>query len=361
MKSPTNNIALLITARTDIIAPVKSMIGRYGISIHTEYSSLNSVSVIKRAIAETGNTVFIRKAFNRLISDWGPPSLILLDYRIDLGSATVPDTDKRKLLRTFFISYIILSQKSEYPDLTGNFIILANSEDISEAKTFEHDPLKILDILGTTNEDINNMMMSFREKPGQFKKIFNLKVVQTDRIHSDLTQTLDDLLHHISGRKDQTPGRNDDEKPQAQLMKPEAAGSGTAVMVVFLFDENKAYVNNKPVNVRNDKPFEKLSLKQFHIIGNCEKKNQNEAANLIRHAVKNGLGDSAFSSDDEIVINMRNNCTIDSTTISLLVGLFTRDLADFKKKSVNVSFKNASILEKSTGYFMIKKFVHHEY
>jgi hypothetical protein len=359
MKSTANNKAILITARSDITAPVKTIIGRYGISVHTEYSSLNSVSVIKRAMAETGNTVFIRKAFNRLIADWGPPVLILLDYRLDLSSPKVPDTDRRKLLRTFFISYIILSQKSEYTDLSANFIILADTEDLSEAKNFERDPLRILDILGTTNEDINNMMMSFRKKPGEFKKLFNLKAVRADRIDPDLAKTLEDLMSHMAGRKNQLHKQNEVDKPPAQLKEQATASSG--VMVVFPVDENQAFVNNMQASIRNNKPFKNLSLKQFHIIGNCESKNQNEVANLIRKAVQNGLGNIAFTLDDEIVINMRNNCAIDSTTISLLVGLFTRDLADFKKKSVNVSFKNASILEQSTGYFMIKKFVHHEY
>ena len=352
----------MITAHTGIIPPVKSVIGKYGMTIHTEYESLHSIKVIKKAIAETRNTVFIRKAFNRLINDWGPPALILLDYRVDLGSDSLPDPDKRKLVRTFFISYIILSRKAEFDNLSANFIFLADTEDLPEVRKLENDPVKILDILETTNEDINNMMLSIRRDSDQFKRIFNLKVLPVERVHQELDKTVADLLRQSAGlRQVRTSNQNNDVKSPTQLKSESPDSAQPAAMVIFPVDDKKAYVNNKPVNIEKNKSLMNLSSKQFYIIGRCESKNQSEVAKIIRHAIRNGFENITFSTGDEIVINMSNNCTIDSTTISLLVDLLTHDLAGFKNKTINVSFKNACILEKSTGYFMIKKYIHHEY
>jgi biopolymer transport protein ExbD len=362
----TNNKkgALVITTHTKILSHIKSVMDKFGIIIHNEFDSLSSVRVIKRSIADTSNTVFIRKAFMRLINDKGPPALILLDYRIDLGSDSISDPGHRKLLRTFFISYIILLQKVEFNDISANFILFTDSDDDKEARALENDPLKILDILTTTNEDINNLIKNIRLNPGQFNRMFQVRIVTVDRVQDDLEKTVASLLSPPATESTGSAHRASAEEikqKEPQIAAKPAENAPPTAMIAYLTSDKKAYINNRQVDIEKNKFLKSLIPRQFYILGRCDNKNQYDVAGIIRQAIKNGFDKISFSQEDEIVINITDNCTIDSTVISLLTGLFTQDLAKFKRKTVNVNYKNAAILEKSTGYIIIKKYIRHTY
>ena len=354
--------ALVITRHNHIFSHIKSVISRFDIIIHTEYESLSSVKVIKKAISETTNTVFIRKAFSRFINDWGLPSFILLDYRIDLGIDSAPDHDQRKLLRTFLISYIIMSQKAEYSDMSTNFILFAETNDLMEAREFENDPMKILDILDTANETINNVINTIKQDPGRIKRIFKLKVVPVERAQDDLEKTIHLLLKQAPPGVSSSPA-NTGRTEESELLgaAKQADNRLSTAIVAFRINDKIAYINNKPGDIEKNKYLKELAHRQFYIIGSCNNKNQHDVGTVIRQAVKNGYDNFAFSATDEIVINLTNSCIIDSTAISLLGGLFTNDLAKFKNKIINVNFKNACTLEKSKGYIVIRKYIRHAY
>ncbi len=138
-----------------------------------------------------------------------------------------------------------------------------------------------------------------------------------------------------------------------------AADPSPAVQVAFLVNDELAYVNNRPVKVGGNNALRNLNPCEFYIVGKCDNKSQYKVADVIREAVRNGYHDFSFSEADELIVNLSHNCTIDSTAISMLVGLFTKDLALFKKKIIRVNSKNANILEKSPGYIVIKKYIRH--
>ena len=99
--------AIVISAHKELMPLLKVIFQRYGIAIDTSYDSLSSLLAITKSVRETGNTVFIRKAFSRFVSDWGLPDLVLIDDRISLQHRLVAGSGQEKDSAHLLISIIV--------------------------------------------------------------------------------------------------------------------------------------------------------------------------------------------------------------------------------------------------------------
>lgn len=362
----SDKYSLMITSNSRAAAHIRSVTDKLNIPLNMEYESFNSYRVMQKAVSETGNTVFIRKTIARLIDDHGLPELIILDYRLFLGPDQKSDPDRRKLLRTFFISYVIMMRKEKLPGLRGKFIFLANPEDVAEAAQFQRDPESILDIISTTNEDINNLAKTIRQDTGKFNSIFSIRVVPLDRVTDEIETALRSLLSD-GGTDGVAPSSVPGAAPETNgtAPSPERADAGdtppAVAHLLFRTDESTAYKDNIKVTPDKVKNLETLALRQFYVVGRWEKRNLNEVVDSLQQAMQQGVGGISFKNTDQIVINICNQCTIDGTIISALSKLFNTVLAGYQSKKINVNFKNATILERAPGYIMIKKYIQHVY
>ena len=107
--------AIVISARRELAPALKVILNRHKISIDTSYDSLSSLLAITKSVRETGNTVFIRKAFSRFVSDWGLPDVLVIDDRIQLAIDSWQDPDNKKILRTLIVSIIIAQATAAKP------------------------------------------------------------------------------------------------------------------------------------------------------------------------------------------------------------------------------------------------------
>ncbi len=135
----TNKQALLITTQTELAKIIKTILANNSIEINTQYEALSSPEVIRNAYQNTGNTVFVRKAFSRLIAEQGVPFLVVIDYRIFLTSNLHEDPDMRKILKTLLISYIIMNSESNNT-VPARFVLIDVGEKGSGALEVEKVP-----------------------------------------------------------------------------------------------------------------------------------------------------------------------------------------------------------------------------
>ncbi|MBP7736387.1 MAG: hypothetical protein KA369_10485 [Spirochaetes bacterium] len=356
-----NKQALLITGNSALGSHARSMLGKYRITVNTEYESLNSITVIKNSLKETQNTVFIRKSFTRLIKDWGPPAMLILDYRINLGPDSINDSDHRKLLRTFFISLVIMMKRNELGENSIAFVLITDQADFAEAAAFQKNPVSLLDIMKSDNEEVNTLIAGIKKDPAQFNRTFRIVPIQGDSFEASFEKTVIALstgeeIEHSSER----PEEKDSAPRQAQAAKKNSAEAPVA-HIVFRVDDATVYCDGVPVGKDRIASFSSFSADQFYVVGRWEYKNQAEVAGQLSDSIVKGIGGRQFHKNDDVVINIGNLCTIDATIISSLVMLLTKSLSGFTRISIVVGYDNAAVLEKGSGYILIKKFIRHSY
>jgi hypothetical protein len=355
-----SNKALVITRHVSVVPGIKSILGNYAINIATDYDSLNSISVIKKSLVETGNTVFIRKSLSRFIGDWGLPLMILLDYRINLGPESVYDSDHRKLLRTFFISFLILMKQQELENVRIHFILLTDDVDLKEAEEFQKNPVTILNVLKSNNEDINSIIDNIKKEPEEFNAIFGIHALPVEGFIERFDCTMKRVVQGAGARTDANQGVDNPRPSSAPAPKQDQELPPTAHLL-YRFEDGTAYIDNKLAAAERNKVLSSIRPQQFYIYGRWETRNLAEITELIRQSVLSGIGGRQFKKNDQIVINLSDFCSVDATVISSLVKLFITDFAGFINKTIVVNFKNATILEKGSGYLIIKKYVRHDY
>ncbi len=358
---PKNKRALLLIETSACLSHARSILGKYKIAITTEYDSLNSITVIKKSFIDTRNTVFIRKSFMRMVNDWGPPFLIILDYRINLGPDSIHDADHRKLLRTFFISLIIMMKKGVLEGARVNFILLTDKADFAEALNFQKNPVTILDILKSDNEEVNNLITGIRNDPAEFNSIFRIIALPGSAFEASFEKAVMALTQREEPKKAELIQEVRAERPSTVSAEKKEPVTAPVAHIAFRVDASTAYLDGVQVRVEDNASLRSMTGGQFYVCGRWEYKNQAEVARLLGEYVTNGIGGRRFHKDDEIVINLSDHCTIDATVIASLVMLFTKQLSVFNNKSIVVSYDNAAILENGSGYIIIKKYIRHAY
>ena len=122
-------------------------------------------------------------------------------------------------------------------------------------------------------------------------------------------------------------------------------------------DDKSLFINNIQAESNDYKEYENLSLNEFYIIGAWNNKNQLELSEIIKNAVLNGIGNIKFQNSNKIILNLGEQCSIDSVIISAIYNLFMKDFVSYKNKKIKTSSKNKLLLKRSTGYNLIKKFL----
>lgn len=358
--SPPNNRALIISDHPKCASHVRSILDKLKITIAAEYDCLNSISVIRRTLRETGNTVFIRKSFSRMAHDWGLPSLIILDYRINLGAESVHDVDQRKLLRTFFISLVVMLKKKELENSRITFILITDKDDCAEALGFQKNPVSILDILQSDNEEINGLIRGIRDNPDEFNRHFGIVALAIDTFRISFEQAVTASLQIAGSEKTPGPVTAAADQTTATAAITPAAAPPEAHIYVRL-DEKTIYCDGKPVPDGDNPSLTPLIAGHFYVFGRWEYKNQAEVAKRLGDLISGGIGSKRFHPNDEIIVAISDECIIDATVIASLAMLFTKQLSAFKNKYIIASYENAVILEKGSGYILIKKYIRHAY
>ncbi len=359
--SSKNKQALLITGNSALGSQARSILGKYRITVNTEYDSLNSITVIRNSLKETQNTVFIRKSFARLIKDWGPPVMLILDYRINLGPDSINDSDHRKLLRTLFISLVIMMKRNELGESRIAFVLIADQADFAEAAAFQKNPVSLLDILKSDNEEVNALIGGIKKDPAQFNRTFRIAAIQDGAFEATFENTVIAVSKGDEIKQPQERPEEKDPRPRQAGAEKKSPAEPPVAHVVFRVDDATVYYDGTPVGADNIASFSPFSAGQFYVIGRWEYKNQAEVAVQLSDYIVKGIGGRLFHKNDEVVINIGSRCTIDATVISSLVMLLTKGLAGFTKISIVVGYENAVVLEKGSGYLLIKKFIRHSY
>jgi hypothetical protein len=371
--------AIVISAHRELAPALKVILNRHKILIDTSYDSLSSLLAITKSVRETGNTVFIRKAFSRFVSDWGLPDVMIIDDRIQLAIDSWQDPDNKKILRTLIVSIIIAQATAAKPSPV-NIILLDVTDGKSNSSSFEKDPVRILDLLGTDNATIGGVVASLKSKPDHFRKMMKIKVVSASAERAEIEGEMNAFLAgcFIAGGNDTgagetivetkipVPGMMVQDAPHVQ--KPVGKPAETPVQktaaeicdVVVRVDDDTCSINGSAVDLKGDEVRLSLVRGEINIRGRWVSRNQRKVHDAIMNEVTSGLAAKLYDDSSVVSVNL-TQCEIDQSIISSLISLATKELSRFKDVKILVNFANATMLEKAPGYIMIRKKVYHAY
>lgn len=369
----------MISARRELAPALKVILNRHKILIDTSYDSLSSLLAITKSVRETGNTVFIRKAFSRFVNDWGLPDVLVIDDRIQLSIDSWQDPDNKKILRTLIVSIIIAQATAGKPSPV-NIILLDVTEGKSNSSSFEKDPVRILDLLGTDNATIGGVVASLRGKPEHFRKMLRIKVVSASAERASIEGEMNAFLAGCflaggsvtgaaelgAGQEKPAPGTVARPAPQAEKAaemtaeKPVQKPADETCDIVVRVDDATCLINGNAVDVNDDEARQSLVRGEINIRGRWVTRNQRRVHDAIMSEVNRGLGSRMYDESSVVSVNL-TQCTIDQSIISSLISLATKELTRFKDVKILVNFANATVLEKAPGYIMIRKKVYHAY
>jgi hypothetical protein len=346
----SSNKIIQISKYQDLSETLKGIITKHGMDIADDYSNLHSIDMIKKGIGQTGNTSFMRSELVRFIRETGFPFLFIMDYKIDTGVGKQLDPDGMKLLRTLLISCIILARGAGFEKLRGNFLLLAEKNDLARARQIESDPLRILKILSTSDKIVNSFINELKSNSYHFNQLFYIRAMSTESSVNDIHVVMDTMIKAIYARK------------HLKRLKETKASINTgdyeAAKVLYRLDDKKVYIDGEIKTVKSGS-MNQLESNQFYVMGHWVNKTLIETADKVIIAVRKGLGtEKVFAGDDAIIINLTDKCIVDSTLTPSLIQILTKDLGSFSNITINITESNNAVLSQAKGYNLLKKSLH---
>ena len=351
---------ILITEKTRITSPIKIALNKFNLEIAADYPALTSTSVMRTGIAKSGKTAFIRTELLRFIKKNGFPRAIIMDSQIDLGREAGPDPGMLKIFKTFLIAYVILSKGAEFSNLRGNFILLTKGNSFEKEYGIGNDSHSAIHLLSSQNPEINYFIDELKENRERFDALFSIEIIDTDLSSDLITEGVAKFLTSTaSGAKRVSPEQGisaeaEESRNGNAADADSSSGAEDPARIVFRINGESVYDDG---DVLTELTEEHLALneKEFYVIGPWTSKTELEVSKKIAAVLQKGINENArFGYGDPIVFNFDDRCIIDKNTTLSIAQLFTKNLAVFKKITLNASSKNGELIQKSRGFPMIK-------
>ncbi|HSV95766.1 MAG TPA: hypothetical protein VLM75_02400 [Spirochaetota bacterium] len=329
---------------------IRGALGRFGLEVESRFLNLSSIPMIKKILARTGNTAFIRTDLFRFIREEGAPFALVMDYEAGLG-ADLGDTDGRKLLRTFLISYIILSRGKGFESLGANFLLLGTAQNMGEISKIEQNPLSVLDMISTRDTIVNSFVNDLRGDRQRFLRHFFIRGLNTDSPAGGAADTVSKFIKSVNDR-----GRLADDAVVSTGLSSRD-GDGPPAKLIYRIDEQRVWVDGDVLGVDSGAQYAALRTGEFYLAGHYTNRNLREVDGKLKSAITRGVATVKFEADSPIVINMKDGCVTDASTAASLAQMLVHDLGGFAGIRLTVNGENRKILEKSTGYTLLRDYL----
>ncbi len=341
---------ILITENNRNENSLRNALATRPVELETGNSSLYSVEHIRATIQETRTTTFIRAELFNFIRAHGMPYFIGLDYTIDLGLGNELDPDKRKLLRSFLISCIVLSRGKGFENIRANFLLFAHPHQLDEARSLVSRPEAILSMLRTRDEKVNRIINTLKGNTTLFNRLFYFECIDNSMQSTRKEKAVTDFVEAIDAR----------EKLSASIAgKIQSNAKDThsvPARVMVKRDDGNVIVDGTTVEPSAIETIAAMKPGQVYIVGDWTNVHIRSVADKVITLVKKGTDDFSFTSEDQIILHLGNLCTIDGTTATSLAQLLGNQLHGYTI-TLMVSPENQRILEKSNGYSMIRSYL----
>lgn len=351
MSLSLSNKALLLTEHSSPSMTLKKVLPAHGIEIASGYLSLHSLDMIRKVIRNTRNTTAIRTELLKFIREQGFPFFIAMDFRIDSGLPEEMDPDKLKLLRTFLISFIILSRGTGFENLRGNFLLLYDQKSAQQVQSIESNPRTLMNLIATKDPKINGFIDELKNDQQKFNRIFYVKGLYLNSESNDFFLGIENFLQGIKAREKLMVAQ----QRQAATTKVMDTVERAAAKVLYLLNDGRLYVDGEFSSPEEEKA-DGLETNRIYIKGPWTGRTQKEVATKIIKAVKGNINSEAeFLPEEPVIIDLTGGCDVDAATTVSMAQLAGKDLIAYKGLSFRVNDTIYNTLQHSDGFSLIKK------
>jgi hypothetical protein len=354
--------SILITSSDSLRNHFRSILKKHGIEVETE-PLLADVDAIEQDVRSTRNTSNIRTKFGEFIKKHGLPFMLILDYMHDFGLDKELDPDKRKLLRTFAISYAILLQGKGYIRKHNQIVLIGEQNYQKHLLLLSKQPHHIFRLMRTENEKVNQFLDVFSQQPELADGYFDVNyIIRPDQgvIQGQLSKIVD--LIKVAERKYESSSQGGNERVgQGQVegdeSRTEAAvskGSPEGVTLYYRLPDNRLIVDGEILNY-NKEAHGELMLETLYIKGQWWSQNQMEVVEQIVDLYKNTLvptwkENHGDKEEMNISIFLTDEVDLESGMVPSLIQMVERELKPLGKISLYISPHNREKLSKAAGF-----------
>jgi len=350
MSITISNKAIMLTDYVKLFPLINEILNAINIEHYSENNSISSYNALKKRLNEEGNLTFLKKDILSFIQQNGYPFITIIDMKIN--SSLDADHENIKILKTLLLSYIIIMQSEQYKTISCNLLILMNKMDYTKFHEDHKQPQNILSMLNTNDDRLNTIINEYTTNNEKFKKSFNILITDAEEAQS-LIKSEFILFTNMIKTKEKLKNKIAMVKP-APIARPkiEAAKAADVVLrsgkIIFKNGESPT-VYNEELN---------LNEKEVYILGNFTSYTRLEVIEKLLLLLKNGFENEAnFKKNNNLVLNIPEKSTIDSTTPITIAQLMSKELLDYRNIKIKTTSLNYKIMQQSQGFGMIQRSV----
>lgn len=352
--------SILITSSDSLRNHFRSILKKHRIEIETE-PLLADLEAIKQDVYSTRNTSNIRNKFGEFIKKNGLPFMLILDYMYDFGLGKDLDPDKRKLLRTFAISYAILLQGKGYIRKHNQIVLIGEENYQKHLLLLSKQPHHIFRLMRTENEKVNQFLDIFSQQPDLTSEYFDVNyIVRPDQgvIQGQLNKIVDLIKvserQYASSDQEIQAGAQHIQEGQATPEQHTSQNVPEGVTLYYRLPDNRLIVNDDFLEYDKESHGE-LMLETLYIKGQWWSQNQMEVVQQIVDLYKKTLVPTwkENHSDKEkmnISIFLTDEVDLEVGMVPSLIQMVERELKPLGKISLYISPRNREKLSKAAGF-----------
>jgi hypothetical protein len=341
---------------------LKMFLGKRKKPIESEEPLLTDIDAVRNELFITRNTSNLRKAFGQFIKTQGFPFLLIIDYVIDFGLMEKEDPDKRKVLRTFLISFIILANARGFDGACAHMVLLCSKKDSHIVKVYRNNPAILLKQLKTNDERVNTLIRSYIQNPEKLKQLLNIYplVKPESGNYAEMQQELNRIIDQVEGSVKKARGAGlapeetdaPEEPPAPEMINEDHPPAD----VICRATRDRIVVNGK-VRPISEEERNKYPEKNIFLEGAITVKTATEVCDRILQLFQTMTKLNPFRKEERIFIRVPDTSLIDGAFPSAVGSFLNGSLNEYTGISIDLGPENSRKLQGSRGIIAIKDYL----
>jgi len=347
---------IILTTNNRLCKALLQSVRKKNLEYESENISLYDMKHITRMVRTTKNTLFLREAFGNFIKENnGTPLCIVIDYKIDFGLPRNLDPDNMKLLKTFLVSSVILTDKTNLTYNVTNLVLISSPQNLKQLDMFKANPYLAYKIVKTENQQVNQLLEKAAGSAEKGNSLFSIDYLLIDESNDTLSAAhkLEVILDNLLKKKQSLMNLKKTEG-QTEII----SGKYEAAKILYKISDARLYLDGKVFNIENNDKFEKYKEDVIYILGYYIQNNVNQVNEKLEKFILEDLPRLRnISIDTEINISLNSHTIIDGGIAPALNILLSIKLKDFKNIHLITSPVNFKKIEKSPGFISLRNYI----
>jgi hypothetical protein len=341
---------------------LKLFLGKRNREVDTSQPLLSDIEAVRNELYTTRNTSNLRVAFGQLIKTHGFPFLMAIDYTVDFGLKETEDPDKRKVLRTILISYIILASAKGFDNALANVVLLCSKKEFHLVEVYRKNPVILLKQLRTNDERVNALIRSHIQKGEELRRFLNLHplVKPVDGDYHGMLENLNRFVDQVEKQVKQAHGGAG--KPHREAREPGAPvlEMNTEELhpadVICRATLDKIVVNGEVRSITEEER-ERYHEKVVVLKGAITVKTVTMVNERILDLFRVMARFNPFRKTERIFIRVPDESVIDGSFASSVGSFLAGSLSEYSGISLDMGPENSKKLQSSGGFIAIRDFL----